>query len=591
MRKSIVLLLCLVILVVCLPAQELQRQNIRQTERSQQQINHQEINILLNQARMHESRRQFREAIEILEPLNERFPFQEQILDSYLRCLINSNDLARTKQVLDSIKSNVDNYFFTRHEIIYLIKNNELRLAERRAFDLFSRNPGMMHYYREIAALFEGVAQFDIAIKIYNQARTVSRDNNLFSLELSNAYYFTKNVDKFFEEAVKFLRGNPGYLYYYRSRFSELASLAPGNIRKLDSQIRETEPVHIYEIYAATLVAVGEFQRATTIYRRLPLQRVINFGDDLTTDGHLDVALEAYQIAISKVDTPVILADIHIKMAQIYYLQRDIEKSVATLELIFNNAEIQRQPLSLRTRANRDARLMMAMISIEQQKPVHEVRGWYEAALNFTNSQIERADIWYSLSRYQYLSGDFNGANLSIESAKRGHDNSSIIYRRSNFYLYEMALHRNSSDRDSLLTECIIHFPEDDRVSDMLFFESFLSRLPRNRYDDFLEAIRYKGLYQHEAAIRKLIELAEQTRIDELFLLAGEWLRSEPDLIETYAHRVNRHSFRNPILSDYFFLQTIRKNEDANERRLQISDFLNSKPQNVFSPHLRMILF
>jgi tetratricopeptide (TPR) repeat protein len=494
-------------------------------------------------------------------------------------------------QVLDSIRNHVDNYFFTRYEISYLIKNNELRTAERRAFDLFSRNPGAMHYYREIAMIFEIAAQFDIAIRIYNQARSVARDNNLFTLELSNAYYFTKNVDKFFEESVKFLRGNPGYLYYYRNRFKEIVLLATGNIRRLDAQIREPEPEHIYQIYAYTLVEVHDFQRAAVIYQKLPLQSMIKFADDLTTDGFLDIALDAYQGAISRADNPTILADIHLKMAQIYYQQRDIDKCLSTLEMIISNAEIQKPPLNHRTRANRDARMMMAMISIEQQKNVLEVRGWFEEALNFTNNQIERADILFQLSRYLYLSGDFNGANLSIEMAVRGHDSSTSIYRQSFFYLYEMALHQQSALRDSLLTECIIHFPGDEKVTDMLFFESFLSRLPRDRYEDFLVALRFKGLYQNAEAIRKLVELGEMTRIDELFLLAGEWLRTEPDLIEIYEQRISKHNFRNPILSDYYFLQTIRKNEDSNERRVKISDFLNNKPQNVFSPHLRMILF
>jgi len=111
----------------------------------------------------------------------------------------------------------------------------------------------------------------------------------------------------------------------------------------------------------------------------------------------------------------------------------------------------------------------------------------------------------------------------------------------------------------------------------------------RSHIEMFLQALRYRGLYQDEPAVQLLIRLAEESNIEELYILAYEW--SMRYGLSDSIQRIEQVSFRNPVLRDFIFLQTIRAYDDVAEKRNLISDFLNHNPQNVFSPQLRLLLF
>jgi len=567
----------------------LHSQGTAQQNRSQQN----EIQTLLNQARNYENRNQLTQAAEVYESLYQKYPANEQVVEPYLRVLFLTSDLQKIHIILEQGKNTLPPYLLVKNNCQYLIKTNSIKNAERVALDWLNKNPGQMQHYRDLANIFEMSALFDTAITIYLKARQVASDSQLHALELSNAYYFTKDVDQFFAESIKFLRSNAGFLYYYRSRFREFVLMNPQNIRRLERVISNIqEPEQIWEIYAFALVEVEDFEKATQVYDRLPLNKMIIFSDDLYAAGHAQYALTSYQKAIVKVDNQATLADIQVKIARIYYEQRDIPQCIATLQLVIDNAEIQVAPLLHRTRANKEARLMMALIATEQNEPVSTVNQWYDKASQFAVNQIEKAEILFAKSRYLYLKEEYTQAYQTIQNAVAGHDISTSTYKQSNFYRWEMALFQNSLTRDSLLVECIIYFPEDARVSDMLFLETFISSLGEKNYPQFLRALRYKGLYNNPDAISTLFELAQSLKIDELYLLTYEWILQDSNRAHysELVAEIENHTFKNEVLKDFIFLQTTRNQSDTSTRANQISDFLNHNPQNVFSPQLRYIL-
>ena len=601
MRKRIVIIFILAWVVVLNAQQNRNEQSTRQSGRvqmqqsndyisglNQNQLN--EINVYLNQARIHEARNQITQALEILEELYKRYPSQENVVEAYLRVLYLSSDYVTPKTILESKKSGLTDYFITKQEINYLIKISEVSQAEKKTFDWLNKNSGIMQHYRELATIFESAGLFDTAIKIYLQIRSLAKDQNLHSLELSNAYYYIKNVDKFFEESLKFLRLNSGYLYYFRSRFTEFIIEDKQNIKKLDKLIKENEPEAILEIYAFSLVEAKELNRATQVFEKLPLAKMTQFADDLQSNEHFDYALQVFQKALLKVDTPATLVDIQMKCARIYFQQNKINDCIEILNLIINNDEAKRSPHNFRTRANKESRLMMALINIQENRSVDDVKKWFEAATNFTNNHIERSEILYSLARYLYLKEDYDQANSVIISAISGHDSSTSIYKQSAFYRYELAMFQNNPARDSLLTECIIHFPEDERISDLLFLETFITNLKDGTLSRFLMALRYKGLYQNQQAINTLYTLSESSQLDELYLLVYEWaLQCEGN--EKIISKIEKINFQNPVLKDYIFLHSIRKSRNLSEQKNNISNFLNNQPRNFISPQLRYLMF
>jgi len=582
MRKTIfILVFCLC--SVCFQAHAQRISNPRQNE----------VQILLNQARTYETRNQLSQAIEIYEDLYQKNPADESVIEAYLRVLFQTSDLAKIKTILDNGKNTINPYMYVRHNCHYLIKSGEIKAADKVVMDYLNKNQGIMYQYRDLASIFENASLFDTPINIYSMARRVANDPNLHSLEMSNAYYYLKNIDSFFLESLKCLRLNSGYLYYYRSRFKEFVTQNPQNIRKLERLISNNEPEQVLEIYAFSLVEIKDFAKATTIYERLPLAKMLIFSEDLYTADYLDYALSSYQRALPKADNQATVADIQMKIAQIYYDKKQLTECISILEQVINNKEIQQPPLLHRTRANKDARLMMAYLSIEADAPINTVKEWYDAASGFTSNQIEKAEVLYTKSRYLYLKEEYQQAYQTIEAAVRGHDISTTIYKQSNFFRYEMAMFQNSPARDSLLVECIIYFPEDERVSEILFLETFLASLSEAQRSQFLVALRQRGLFHITEAVNTLYALAETSKLDELYLLCYEWILQdkEKDRHSQLMSQIESYPFRNPVLKDFIFLQTTRKLEDKEQKTSHISEFLNHNPQNVFSPQLRYLLF
>ena len=547
-----------------------------------------EIQILLNQGRVHENRNQISQAQEIYESLYESHPTNEDVVDAYLRVLFLRSNFETARSVINNSRNRLSAQFIVKQEITLLIRTSQVEEAERLALDWLSRNRRNSNTFSEFARIFEIATLFDTAITIYLQGREALNNQNLFTLELSNAYYFLRNPELFFTEGIKYLRTNPGFLYFYRNRFTEFLSENPESIKVIERLIDENDNDQILELYAFSLVEIKDFQKAADIFMRLPVANMIRFADDLKTDNQLQFALDTYQRALGRVESPLEIADLQFKIAEIYFEQNDLDNCIIILTEIINNENLHSNQVRNRTRVNTQARLLMALISMQQEADLEETKAWFEAASNFAVNQNERADILFRLSRFLYLQEEYIQAYSVIEQAIQGQRSNTSIYRMSYFPRYEIALFQNSVERDSLLTECIIHFPEDPRITEMLFLETFLNGLDGENKALFLQALRYKGLYRDSLAVSTMYDLAEKSNIEELYILAFEWAIAAHKV--EYVELIQNHNFRNSVLRDFVFLHAVRQTDDIEDRRQKISDFLNHNPQNVFSPHLRLIL-
>jgi|GEM_PF-4045041 len=570
MKKKLVILIVLIIFSMSMQAQ------------------HNEIQILLNQGRVHENRNQISQALEIYESLYTSHPTNEDVVEAYIRVLLLRSSFEEARRVINNSRNRLSDFFIARQEVTLLIRTNNIEEAESVALNWLNRNRRNTNSFSEFARIFESAALYDTAITIYNQGRSVLNNENLFSMELSNAYYYLRNYDRFFQEAIKNLRTNPGFLYYYRNRFKEFLEINPENINIIESLIQENDNEQINELYAFSLVEIKDFERAADVFERLPLPNMIRFADDLKTDNHLDFALNTYQRALQRIETPLERAEIQFKIAEIYFEKNELEECITILEEIINNEELHSNQLRNRSRVNTQSRLLMALISIQKEATIEETKQWFESASSFAINSNERAEMLFRLSRFLYLHEEYMQAFTVIEQAIQGQRSNTSIYRMSFFPRYEIALFQNSAERDSLLTECIIHFPEDPRITEMLFLETFLNGLEGENKDIFLRALRYKGLYKDNLAVSTMVDLAKNSNIEELYILGFEWAM-QANLSE-YVEMIKEYSFKNTVLRDFVFLQTVRQNNDFEERRNMIGDFLNHNPQNVFSPQLRLML-
>jgi CRISPR/Cas system-associated protein endoribonuclease Cas2 len=565
------------------------------------QAQYDELKILLNQAKNYENRNQFTKALEIYSDLYNKYPDNENVIDPYLKVLYKNSDINTAELILSDIQDKVTPYFYQKQNILLLIKQNNPDQAEKTALDWLEKYPGQIQYYQDIANIFISSSLIDTAVKIYLKARNITKDNDLYSLELSNAYFFLKNAELFFNESLKHLRKNPGYLYFYKNRFIQLLDEDNSRIKLITDNINlDTDPEPVIELYAFALVSIKDFETANIVYEKLPIDKITKFADDLLSDGYTDYALSTYLKAINRAeldDKPeklIIIADIKIKIANIYFEQKEINNAINLLSEIINEQTIQKSPWHYRTKANKEARLLMALISIQENADKQTISDWFDQAAKFAYNQLERSEIMFQLSRYLYLTENYQEANTVIQNTIKAQDMSSNIYKMSYFYKYDLSLFQNSPAKDSLLIECIIHFPEDKRINDILFRETFINNLNKEAKQKFLNILKIKGLYRDEEATEALFNLAIELKNDELFILALEWMNSTGlyhKLSENISIDIEDYQLSNQALKDYYFLLKAKNIKETDYRKRILQDFLDNNPNNTFSPQFRLLLY
>ncbi|MCK9330515.1 MAG: hypothetical protein M0Q94_11615, partial [Candidatus Cloacimonetes bacterium] len=251
-------------------------------------------------------------------------------------------------------------------------------------------------------------------------------------------------------------------------------------------------------------------------------------------------------------------------------------------------------PWHYRTKANKEARLLMALISIQENADKQTISDWFDQAAKFAYNQLERSEIMFQLSRYLYLTENYQEANTVIQNTIKAQDMSSNIYKMSYFYKYDLSLFQNSPAKDSLLIECIIHFPEDKRINDILFRETFINNLNKEAKQKFLNILKIKGLYRDEEATEALFNLAIELKNDELFILALEWMNSTGlyhKLSENISIDIEDYQLSNQALKDYYFLLKAKNIKETDYRKRILQDFLDNNPNNTFSPQFRLLLY
>lgn len=546
-----------------------------------------EKQILMQQAMQHTRQRQFDQAISIYEEILDKFPEDRDAADRLVRSYISVSNFNDARRVLDKYKDNFSDLDYMRHNLNLLLRTGEKPTAIDEANSYLTQYSGHIQHYRQIATIFEQNRHHDVAIDIYKRARQVSSDDELYSRELASAYENNNMPDEAIVEYLKHLEKSRGFLNFISNRFRNILDEDESKIHTIGKYCKDSKNEQLREVYANSLAYIGEHEQALQIFATIDPSRVRVFGDQQLKDGNFEIARRAFQIFHEQSQDPHIVADAKIRIAKAFIEQGELDEAEAILTEVYEDQRIQSRQYRFRTRANREARELLADIALRRDEPIENVIDYYNEAASFAYNASERKEILYRILHLKIANESYEQSTDMLADLLEDEDPSSNTYKTGTFYQFLLGLMQSDAKTDSLLGEVMIAIPDGEFTSEALQLYILSTELTGNAKDKFLQGYRDKLLYRDSLVVNSLMEAYESSGNESVLLLAADWALDAGNYdkaIELYAHEYTEETS-----SQYALLKKAKLEADE-QRNTIASNFLKDNPSTVFSPQFRKMV-
>lgn len=543
------------------------------------------IDILSKQADRYYAQQQFEKAIEFYQMILEEQPQNAKIIEKLFNVHIRISQLDKAEEILLESEEFLSTQLVAKLKITLYLRKGNITKARQTADELIQNNPQHMNYYPMLANLFEAFRHYEIAIDFLQAAREKSGNPFVYARELAFDFQNINDMQNAVKEYLKLVDDQNRYSSYVINRLKQILRDDPKVIQIVEKYTKENEDQKVQEIYALALGEVGEYQKALLAYEKLSPAMLLRFANRQYTYQNFQIALQAYQNYLEKPMQIFKKADIQIKIAQIYLKLENYLAAEQILQDIRNEEELQKRQNRYRTRANIQARKLLADIAIRTDKQPELTEKYLREAKSFTFNDMEKKMIDLDLVNFQILQKKMNNAKTKLQEILQNEEPGSDIYKRSFYYSYLIARLENDPIKDSLLSECIINSADSPEINDVLMLENILNAMEADQ-DKLLDAFLQKKNYRVKNAVKILEKIFADSGNENILFLAADWASSAN--LEQEALALLQYEYKDEVLMKSAELKLTEILDRESEKRSSV--FLAAHPNSVFSPLFRRIL-
>ncbi|MCF7911220.1 MAG: tetratricopeptide repeat protein [Candidatus Cloacimonetes bacterium] len=580
--KNIIIVIIILVLVNTLWGQQVQ--GLSRANANKPESVYDEKEIMKKQAERYSARQKYEQANTIYRELMEKYPDDWEIVEDLLTNLMRVSNFEETAEILELKKDALPQYNYLKLKIPLLIRDGETKEAFRLGDQYLKEFKNNVNAYLEMSQIYSGSRQYEKAAQVLEDARKVTKDDYLFTLELARAYQNQSQNQQAAAEYLKHLERNKNYLHYVMNNLKGILN-RDSTVIKTIKQVREnTDNKEVQEAYALCLAYLKNYQEALIEYQQLDEIKLLNFAEELNKTGNYDVALQAYQQYELRVDDPDLKAEVQIAKAEIYLQQHKYDLAENELMLVYNNEKLLSGKYRYRTQAAKVSRLLLADLCIRLDRSPKMVIKYLTEAAQYALNDMQRKEIEFAVIDYRLKTGDLDTAGAQLAELLTDEEPGTDIYKQSIYYTWQIALMQQDALADSLLGELILSLPDSKLTTQALYLTQIISSLPEEYHPQLFEAWRLHGLYKNQAALAILTDIYELSGDDEIQLLAAEW---QQDIDSSLSLIWWQKDFENELLKEYADLQILQQTTPDSLRQEFITDFLKENPQSIFAPRFR----
>ena len=548
-----------------------------------------ELKILEKKADNLTQRRQFEKANEVYLELLNKFPEEFGVLEKLIINYLRTAKLKEAETILEKHKNICPESDYLSLKIQILLRNGKIKQSYEMVQDFLSKNSGNINYYSKFSLIFQQAKQDKYALKILQKARDLTKDDFLFALEMANSYQNMEQFPEAVEEFLKHLEKNNDYFHYVLNKLQKILFQDKSQIKAIENYVaQKKENEHLIEIYALCLAEIGNLEQALMEYDRLENERLIEFADRFFSTGDYETAQKAYKKLLLKLEDPLFIADVKIRIAEIYMYQNNLISAKNILLQVYDDKKIQAKKYRFHTKANRYCRELLATIAIRQDEDKEIILQFMKEAKEFAYNQKEKKEIDFQIIHFMIMSEMFEESKIAVNEVLENEDPSSDIYKLGFYYSFLIATMENNPEADSLLGELVINLPESYLTNDALQLTILITNFSEDVKSEFLSAYRKKLLFKYDEALKILSKLFEDSKQEEILILIGEWALENND--QEKAKAAFSYKYESEVINEYAQLKLASLTKEKIKREKFITDFLKMNPQSVFSPEFRHLL-
>ncbi len=548
-----------------------------------------ENDILKRRAKQYRSRKQYEKAISLYETILENDPNDIDNIRNLVLILIQTSKIEKAEKLLNSYKNKMQEDLHFHLKLMILLHKAEFAEAQKWSNKFLNKRKGNINSYGNVAKVFEQYRQYETAVEIYQNARKIAGDENLYVRELAYDHQALKDHKNAVREFVRLVENRNSYSAFVFSRFKTMLKEDVSVIRYIkDTTGKNKNPV-IKELYALCLGEIGEYEKALKEYECLPAENILKFANYIENNGRSDIAIKAYNIFLDRSVNIIENAKTKIRLANIYIEQNELTKAEEILLELYRNKDLKLKKNRFKTRANRQCRELLAQIYLMRNASQKEIIQFLEEAKEFTFNKKEIGEIEYKIIHLLIMNEKNDLAKEKLENVLKNENSGSDIFKKGYYYSFLIAVMTNDAESDSLLGELLINIPGDEVTNDaLLFFQSTNQFQNDEDRKDLLKAYRKRSLYENSEAIEILRSIYDRSKLEDMLFLAGEWAMQAGKM--KLALEIFSHEFSKPDMQQYAILKLAEIEKDKTEKKNYSRNFLQNNPQSVFSPQFRMIL-
>ncbi|MBP7310092.1 MAG: tetratricopeptide repeat protein [Candidatus Cloacimonetes bacterium] len=533
-----------------------------------------EKQIMQQQAYQLLAQRQYAQAEQLFLQILDKYPGD---FDSIVQLFNIYNTLSqadKAEDLLATYQRGLPPQLFSEQHIQLQLLKGEVDAAYRESLnylELYSDE----NKFRQLASYFERKGIFDKTLELYKLGRNKLKKPDLFRLEIANTSLNYRLFDQAITEYLAYLFRYPTNQYFTNNQFKIILQEDPSRIETIKDVADTTSLAAIKEVYATSLLSIGQPRSALKIIKELGLNNLRIFAENQAAAGNDSIAYEAYEHASTMVDDPISFG-FPTRMMQIRYQQGDYEGTAKLGYATLANASRFKTKSSILVEIYR----LMANTKLALGEPVDSALVWLDEAQGLNPEPQLKAGISIDIARLQILSSNYAAAEKNL----KGVSIPQLLPQREYLRFLGALLSGDITYADSLMNEYLIKYPGSPEANDSMYLMMLALALQAPLQQSFFDTFKLLQLNQTRG-LDSLIVIMEASKDEEFRLLAIEWaLRfNRPDLATTLLD----HEFADPVAGEYaetlkFFLV-----HDKEEEQRLAREFLKNKPNSIYSPDVR----
>nr|MDK2851027.1 hypothetical protein [Candidatus Cloacimonadota bacterium] len=541
-----------------------------------------ERQILMQQANQHLVRREYLQAENIFLQILEKNPTDLNAIMQLMQIYLNLSAADKAETLLRDYQRFMPEAVYTEQRIQLLIMQGQIDQALVESEAYLARNPELQGKYKLLASYFERRGHFDCSIRLYKKAReAISED--LFALELGNAYMRTSQYSEALTEYLAYLSRISNLNLFVKNQIAVILEHDESLIRVIREASEKSDKTSLKELYAASLISLGQDEEALQVYKQLPINLLRDFAREQVKRGKYDLARAALRYLAANAPQEMQRLNYGLELASIYFQEAMYDSTAVEIEKLLEDPFWEKSVVNRRNQLYVNIRKLKAENDLARGIDIAQIRENLRETKQFSTIASEKQALDLDLARLAILSGDFAEASAALGRVRIP----DLGERRDYLYFLSAFIQIQSAYADSLMNEFIIRYPGSDKANDMIYMNMLSLNLNEPQKATFAHSVQQLQLYQ-TSGIDSLTYLYEVSGDEEFLILAIEWSIGLGKLEKAMA--LLEHPFEDELASEYAYYLKLALLADDKDRLGLARDFLKTRPNSIFSPRFRQII-